>query len=231
MYNCKAMNPIKLIFSILIGASCFSAIGQNIELYGGQNTNHFHDYGQNVGHFQSSYNPGYGYSFGLAVDSIKADWMTLRFTLKFDKYSGSLTASDGGLGGGYTTEAEIEKSLISFGVFPFNFQIIKRIDFNLGFEISKLISESYKGTSSGWVMGQPNWHYDLQERYSKYGSSISFGLSSRLAYNLQIGECITIYPQYSFYFGLSKEFIEFPESTKSVRHFIGIGIKKRVKGT
>jgi len=222
---------MKLIILILIAISCLPLFGQNIELFGGLNTNQFHDYRQNEGHFQSSYNPGSGYSFALAIDSIKADWMTLRFTLKFDKYSGSLTASDGGLGGGYTTTAKIDKSLISLGVFPLNFRIIKRIDLNIGFEISKLISESYKGTSNDWLMGRPNWSYDLQEKYNKYSSSINLGLSTRLAYNLQINESIIISPQYIFYFGLSNEFIEFPEATKSIRHFIGIGIKKRIKST
>jgi len=221
---------MKLIISILIVISCLPVFGQNIELFGGLNTNNFYDR-ENEGHYQSSYNSGSGYSFGLAIDSIRADWMTLRLSLKFDKYSGNLTASDGGLGGGYTTTAEIDKSLISLGVFPLNFRIFKRIDLNIGFEISKQISESYKGISNGWLMGEPNWSYDLQERYNKYSNSINFGLSARLAYNLQINESITISPQYTFYFGLTKEFIEFPEATKSIRHFIGIGIKKRLKST
>jgi len=222
---------MKLIISILIAISCLPVFGQNIELFGGLNTNNFHDYKENEGHYQSSYHSGSGYSFGLAIDSLKVDWMTLRLTLKFDKYSGDLTASDGGLAGSSTTTAEINKSLISLGVFPLNFRIFKRIDLNIGFEISKLISESYKGSSNGWNMGEPNWSYDLQEKYNKYSSSINFGLSTRLAYNLQINESIIISPQYTFYFGLSNEFIEFPEATKSIRHFIGIGIKKKLKST
>ncbi|PIF05985.1 MAG: hypothetical protein CSA36_03940 [Draconibacterium sp.] len=221
---------MKLIISTLIVISCLPAFGQNIELFGGLNANNFYDL-ENEGHYQSSYNSGSGYSFGLTIDNISADCMTLRLSLKFDKYSGNLTASDGGLGGGYTTTAEIDKSLISLGVFPLSFRIVKRIDLNIGFEISKLISESYKGKINYWLMGGPNFRYDLQERYNKYSNPINFGLSARLGYNLQINESIAISPQYTFYFGLSNEFIEFPKATKSIRHFIGLGIKKRLKST
>ncbi len=205
------------------------AIGQNMEVYGGLNTNHFHDFKSEYGHYGSNYNVGAGYSFGIAVDGIQADWMSFRFTLKFDKYSGSLTAINGGLAGVSRTNAKIKKSLVSFGAFPVNLQLLKKIDFNLGFEISKLISETFQGTRSGSRLGRPDWSYDLQEEYSEYNSARNFGLNARLAYNLKVNESISISPQYCFYFGLSQEFIKFPEATKAVRHFLGIGIKKKLK--
>lgn len=218
-----------VLIVILLGISCLSVYGQSIELYGGLSNNRFHDYRQNEGRYSSSYEPGNGYSIGIAVDSIKADVMSLRLTLKFDKYAGSLKASGGGQGGGHTTEAQIEKSLISLGVFPVNLQILKRIDFNFGFEIARLVSESYVGTRSGWAMNQPAWSYELEEMYEEYSSYMSFGISARLAYNLRIDETFSLSPQYSFYFGLVNEFGRFPEATKSMRHFLGLGIKKKLR--
>lgn len=220
---------MKLILLILSCINCTILFGQNIEFYGGVNNNVFHDNLQDVGHFQSTYKSGSGYSFGIAIDNIKIDSTIFRFTLQFDKYKGSIDVSDGGLAGGVMTKAEIDKSIISLGLFPINLQILKRIDLNFGFEVSRLISESYKGTNSGWSMKQHSWSYNLQERYNRFSTLIYFGLCVRLAYDLHIKESIIISPQYLFYYGISNEFIEFPEGTKSMRNFLGIGIEKKLR--
>ena len=219
---------MKPLFSILLGITCLPIFSQDIELFGGLNRNIFHDYQSDEGYFNSTYTAGSGYSFGLAIDSVKIDWITFRFTLKLANYSGSFNATGGGLGGGFTTEAQIDKSLISIGIFPINFQVANKIDLNIGLEISKLLVESYVGTRKGWLLGQPSYNEDLEERYSKFNSSINFGLSGRIAYKLVLNESIAITPQYLLYFGLSNEFIEFPREVKSIRHFFGIGVQKRL---
>jgi hypothetical protein len=203
--------------------------GQNIEIFSGLNKNTFHDYNKNKGHFSSSYDSDYGYSVGFGLDSIKNDWLTLRFTLQFDKYKGKLKASDGGLGGGYTTIANVQKSLISVGVFPINFRFFKRLDVNIGLVISRLIDESFYGTSSGWNMNQPNWSYNLHDKYNQYSSNTYFGFQGRIAYDFKLSKSIWISPQYLYYFGLSNEFVEFPEETKAMRHYLCIGLKKDFK--
>lgn len=137
-----------------------------------------------------------------------------------------MKASDGGLGGGYGINAEIHKSVLSLGIFPFNFKILKRIDFNLGVEVSGLLNETYKGTSGGWQMGQPSSNDELNEKYDRISSRMYIGLRGRLAYDIKIAEGWAISPQYSYYLGLSKEFIGFPEVTRSMRHYFCIGIQR-----
>jgi len=220
---------MKKIFFVLILLSSLTAFSQDIELIGGLNKNDFFDFQQNEGHFSSSYNYAYGYAIKLGVENIKVDWLTLRFTLGYDKYGGELAARDGGLGGGYTTDAKIDKSVISLGVFPINFKIFDRIDLNFGFEFSGLVSENYSGTSSGWQMGVPNWSYDLNDKYDKFSSKTYFGLCGRIAYDFNISDKMAISPQYSYYFGLSNEFDEFPEATKSMRHYFCIGLQRKIK--
>jgi len=220
---------MKKFLTILILISVTNSFGQKIELFGGTNNNIFHDYKNNEGQFSSSYKSDWGYTVGAGLDSIKIDWLTLRFTLQFDKYGGKLNASDGGLGGANTTVATINKSIISLGIFPINFRFFKRIDLNFGLIISKLIGETYSGTSSGWTMNQPNWSYNLQDKYNRYSSSTYFGFQGRIAYDFKISKSIWITPQYLYYFGLSNEFVEFPEETKSIRHYICIGIKYKIK--
>ena len=220
---------IKRLFIILICLGNMSLFSQNMEVIGGINKNNFYNFNQQ-GHFVSSYTPGLGYTLKVGIEDVKVDWLKLRFTLGYDRCSGKLEASDGGLGGGYTTIAEVDKSLISVGVFPVNFKIINRIDLNFGFDISGLISETIEGTRSEWRIDEPyGSNYDLSDIYDRYSSLLYFGLKGRLAYDLRISDKLVISPQYSYYFGLSNEFDEFPEQTKSMKHYFCIGIQKRLR--
>ncbi|MGM0650128.1 MAG: hypothetical protein ACQES1_06425 [Bacteroidota bacterium] len=220
-----------IVFLILINSMTLS--GQNkIELHAGVCKNYFHDYMSNDGHYQSSYNPScIGYSFGVGIENIKVDSLTMRFTLSYDIYTGEIEVNDGGLGSGHTTTGTINKSVISIGVYPLNFKILKKIDLNFGCEISGLVYENNTGTISGWSMGQPYnvWSYDLEDRYDRFSSLVHFGLKSRVAYDIEIAENLLIFPQYAFYYGISSEFKEFPEATKSIRHYFCIGLQRTLK--
>lgn len=218
---------ILLLFLLVSGG--FSVFCQNVEFYGGLNRNIFHDYNNSEGHFMSTYKPGLGFCAGVRLDSVKADWMTLGIALQFDQIYGELEASNGGLGYNQQTKAEIRKSIISFGVFPLNFRILKRIDLNFGLEISGLIHESVTGTVSGWSMGGSHWSYDIHKKYNRYSSLFCVGLKGRIAYDIPVTNTICITPQYAYYHGLTKEFHEFPEETRSMRHQFCVGVKKRIK--
>lgn len=167
------------------------------------------------------------------IDGFNLEGMKLRLTISYDKYGGKLEAYNGGLGGGGTTTAEIDKSVLSMGIFPLNFKIKKRLDINVGFELSVLLAESFSGTRWGWMMGQPpdggSYSYDLAESYDRYSEALYFGLKGRIAYDFKISDTFVISPQYAFYLGLSKEFREFPYETKSMRHYFCIGFEKRIK--
>jgi|WetSurSiteA1Bulk_404760.scaffolds.fasta_scaffold25536_3 hypothetical protein len=201
---------------------------QKIEIFGGVNKNIFHDYNKDF-HITSLYNSELGYTAGFGIDSIKIDWLTVRFSMQFDKYGGNLEANYHGLGGGNTTVAEIDKWIISLGIFPLNFRLFHKIELNFGLEISRLINETYKGKASGWQIGQDNWSYDLQDKYDQFSSKMYFGIKGRIAYDFNLSQSMIISPQYSYYFGLSNEFQEFPEYIKSMRHYLCIGIIKKIK--
>lgn len=220
---------MKAIFTILICFCFMPGFGQKIELFGGPNRNTFHNIGEASAHFDSSYKSGSGFFAGIGVDSVKVDWMTLRFTLQFEKFSGELEASGGGQGGGYSTQASIDKSMITLGIFPFNFRILKRVDLNFGLEISRLIDESFNGTTGGWLWGQPTWSENLEDKYSRFSSLSYFGIKGRISYDFSLTHSISISPQLSYYYGLSSEFNEPPTQTKSMRYSFGIGLKKKLK--
>jgi hypothetical protein len=220
---------IKAILTFVIIANSVIVFCQKIEVFGGINSNIFYDHNENNPHYNSSYKSDFGYCAGIGFESKKKDWLTVRFTLQLDNYGGEINAYTGELGGGNLTEATIDKWLISLGLFPVNFRLCHKIDLNFGLEVSRLIKETYIGTLSGWLYKQPNWSYDLHDIYDHFSSPIYIGLRGRISYEFKLSKSYVITPQYSFYFGLSKEFQEFPHETKSMRHYLNVGIKKKIK--
>lgn len=175
---------------------------QNLEIIGGLNYNRFFEFHKDDGHYITSYKPEWGYMFKVAIDDVRFEEQNLRFTLGYMNYSGEINAYNGGLGGGSRTLADVNKSMLSLGIYPFNFKILKRIDFNLGVEMSGLIHESFSGNIYSWTMGESS-EIDLEECYDKYSASFFIGLQARLAYAIKIAEGWAISPQYSYYLGLS----------------------------
>lgn len=178
---------------------------------------------------QSSYKSKYGYAAHVGIENVKVDRITFRFTLGFEKYGGELEASEFGMSYSSKTKANVDKSVISLGIFPLNFKLFKKIDLNFGFEMAALINENYSGTISGWTMPNQYWSSDLEGEYSRFNSKFYFGLRGRVAYDIKISEQFIISPQYSFYCGFMNEFDEYPQKTKSFRNYLGIGIQRKLK--
>ncbi len=221
---------IKTIITVILFFIGIAIQAQHLEVFGGINFNKFHDYNGDNPHYSSSYDPGQGFIAGIALDSLRVDWSVMRFMLQFENYRGELNVKQGGLGGGSSITASVEKSLLTLGIYPFCFHLFHVVDLNFGLHLSLLIHDSYKGTISGWTIDQPNYSYDLNDRYDRYNNSFYAGAAGRIAYPIRLSPSFQITPQYVFYFGFSDEFVESPGGTKSMRHNVGIGIRKRIGG-
>lgn len=222
----KFLIRLSVIFLLLFLLEKPRLIAQNkMELIAGLNQNQFFDVNRDDGHSYSSYQSALGYSLRIGVENVKMDWMKLRFTVGFDQYGGKIEVTDGGLGGSYTTTAEVNKSVLSLGLFPLNLQVWKRIDFNLGLEFSALIDENYRGIRSGWSLGRPYWREKLEDSYSSYSEKAYWGIRGRLAYDILLMDHVFISPQYSYFLGISNEFKEFQKATRSMRHYFSLGIQ------
>lgn len=220
-------NKFKLLLIIVfVGCTSMQSFSQNIELYGGLTRNDFYDFSPG---YESKYTSDLGYFFELGIEYISVDWLRLRLTLGYDKYGGNVEAIEGSPGGYKNIDFTIDKSIISFGIFPVNIKIINEINFNFGIKTSHLINESFQGTTSGWSMPGSSWSYDLEDTYDRYSSKTYFGFQGRIAYDYYLTDKVCIFPQYQFYFGTSSEFDKFPGETKSMRHYFGIGIQRKIK--
>jgi hypothetical protein len=215
------MKSLLTTLLLLLSASLYS---QKLEAYGGLNLNTFRYNEKNSGGYVESFDPGCGPVFGIGIDSLRLDRLKFRFTLQYEMYSGGLDAFAAGHTYYHSTVAEIKKSILSLDAYPINFRIIKRIDLNFGVQFSILLSESIKGTET-----HGSDEYDLQDIYERYSSRFYCGLTGRIAYDFKLSDSFFLSPQYSFYYGLTKEFVGFPEEVKSMRHYFCIGIEKRLK--
>lgn len=225
----KNIKVLCMIVSLLVILT-LPTYGQKIELYTGALYNNFYDWNNNDPHYSSDYSNKWGYSVGIAIDSLKFEWHTLRIGIQYDNYSGNMFARSGGQGGSYSVDGQIQKGIISLSIYPINIRrLIKRMQISIGFTGSILIHESFSGDYNGWIMGQGESSGRIEDKYDSYSSNITFGIQSLINYRIPISYGLEIVPQYSFYFGLSKELKEKPREMKSNRHYFLLGLRKKIK--
>lgn len=214
----------------LIAVVALKTYSQKIELYTGALENHFYECIEETPHYYSSYSNNWGYSLGFAIDSLKFEWHTLRISVQYDNYSGGIFARTGGKGSSYTVDCQIDKHVISLSIYPVNIRkLVKKMQLSIGVTGSILIKGSFSGEYNGWSITDGTFSGSLNEKYNSYSTSFTFGIQSLINYRFRVSNSFELVPQYSFYLGLSKELTNFPESTKSMRHYFLLGLRKRIK--
>ena len=213
-------------YSLLV----FSLYGQEIELFGGTSLIDYYDSeGRELTNF-NNYSSDPGFQFGVTFDHIKIDSHHYSFFIQFEKYNGQISARSGGLGGGVRTTAEIEKSLISFGVHLLNRKIYKELKLGFAIVASGLVNESFSGTMKGYGGVDPATvpDIDLTEKYDQFNNSLYLGFMASLAYDIRLNDKFSLSPRYSFYLGATQEVRDFPTALRSMRHQFNLGIKRSI---
>jgi len=212
-----------LIFSIYIS----NLYSQSVELAAGLDMNKFYQLGNNNYHYTSTYSMGSGYVIRGAYNFSEHYKVPIRLTIAYDKYQGDFLARNSGLGGGYLLDARINKSVLMFGLAANVLKPTNNLNLSFGVNFSVLLTESFDGTGHSWRIDS-SWTEDVSEKYNDFNSSSYFGLNATISYDFHITDEISIFPQYTFYLGLTKEFTKFPEFTKSIRQYFCVGIKKKI---
>jgi len=198
---------------------------QTLEVNGGISKNVFYDTYEGSGHYNTDHSSEFGHEVRIEISEIPINQTPFGFTIGYSKYGGNLEASDGALGGGYRTVADVKKQVISWGVFPLNSKLFGLVHFSLGVEVSHLIVEEFSGIRTGWRINAQPIITDIRQEYESYSANVFLGLRGRLSYQINLSNNVSLAPQYQYYIGLTREFQEFPNRTKSMRHFLGIGIR------
>jgi hypothetical protein len=226
------MNIFKYLIGLFLVLNCNKIISQRIEYTGGINRNRFYDFknDDNYHYYRSDYEVGKGFSFGFSVEDIRTDSIPMRLTLNVSNYKGTVNVADGYLNGGSRSEFTANKYVISAGIYPLNFKYKKNIHFNLGLQIDYLIAQS--------IIGNHYYYHGLEAEekvsltntnlyyYIDVQRNIYFGVALRISYDIPLPNDWFIVPQYSFYFGLTKEFKNIESNTNSLRHLFSLGFSK-----
>ena len=217
------------LISILFVLYPLLSSGQQIGLSGGYCQNHFHDFRKDEGHMITDYEEGPGYSFNINLDNVYLDTFLIRFSLNFTKYLGSIRTTDGGLGGGSTTKAAVEKYALGLSIFPINIKIYKELRLNFGGEFSYLVNSKVNGTQSSWNISSGGNNVDLDDGSVDIFKEFNFGILSRLGYNIKLFKHWFLIPEYNFYLGLTNEFDDIESNVYSFRHYFMLGVANRIK--
>lgn len=218
-----------IMIGFLLACTFYLDAQISIEIFAGSNANRFFDSEMDP-HHSGEYEIAFGHSFGIGIENISIGWTNLGFTLRYDQYGGNFVNGDGGLGGRFTMRADVNKSVISLGINPIDIKLFKRIQLNIGFEISSLVEEKFSGTISFWDRIGNSESAELNERYDEVSSKTNIGLRGRVVYPIRLSKNLELAPQYAYYFGLSQEFTRYPSKpVRSMRHYLGIGLRKVLK--
>lgn len=222
---------IKIVHVILLSfITCLLSTiqAQSYEIRAGIGLNKFYDFKvDDVPYNAPTYSSDLSSYFGVTIENLKIDDSPFDLSLAFENYSGSARSRTGGLGGGRAVSAEINKTLVSIGIHPFNQNIFKKLKLRAGFVVSVLLHETFSGTVTQSAGNSPTTT-SLQNEYEKFNSDFYFGLQASLSYDVKVKENFILFPYYSYYLGIINEFSDFPSQTKSMRHHLGIGIRMQL---
>lgn len=219
---------MKQVFVLLFCMCCSPLFSQTLEIHGGYLYNNYHELAFGDSDYSLDLKAGHGYAFGVSVDDFQLWKIKHRLTLRYEQFNGDISASDIGLGGGQTTEAEFDKTLLSLGVYPVRVKFLGAGEANLGVQYSRLLAETFEGRTQEVLHNKFNRETDLQDRYSSFNSESNWGLNLRVAYQFKLSSDWTLIPQYEFHYGFKDDFKHHPGKIKSMRHFVGVGLKKQL---
>ncbi len=200
---------------------------QSIELGGGLNRNKFYSWKHNEGHFNAEYKSGNGFSFFLSLEDTVLKDIFVKFVLVLDDYNGTLSTTNGGLGGSSTTYADVNKTIIGLGFYPFNYKFLKSGFLNFGVSYSLLLNQQMDGYNSWWYLGTSSSGIDtLDNNSDKYKNNSTFSAVARIAYKIAVTKSWYLVPQYLITFGFGNEFKNLEADTRSFRQTFALGISR-----
>ncbi|MCF8238614.1 MAG: hypothetical protein K9I85_10690 [Saprospiraceae bacterium] len=219
-----------LTLCAFISLSCTSISGQHIDLTAGIIYPQIHDATSGSRHYHATFDSKVGYHVGFGADFLKHRWFKPRLSIAYDRYGVDLRAQDGGLGGSAGSDVNVTKSQFSMEFYPICLHMDSIFEFDIGAAAAILVQDGFKGTQF-WSVLDVNGNSvtmtkDIRKDYDRYNAPTSFGLRCRFAYHYYLNPTLKLTIHYMFHYGLTPEFIEFPDNVKTVRHYLGIGIGK-----
>ncbi len=202
-----------------------SAFPQRLGFTGGLNISHYIDFSDGNPHEQSEYENGLGYSFNIFVDNLferASKIPPLKLSAGFSNYRGEAEYYSGGLGGGTSKTASINKNLVNLSVYPLNFSP-GSFYLSGGMYFEWLVNDQSAGTGKGWSMSNPvSVSYELEQVDN---ADFQWGFALSAHYEFALSPTLGIFPCYMASFSLVDDIYD----AKAWRHFFSVGVVKQLK--
>lgn len=187
-----------LLLSLCISITSLSA--QQIEIFGGINSNHFFDSNDD-----SEFKSGNGYTIGFSFDNPNMNGIASRITLSYNNIKGNvLTSETKSPGVSKSTTVALEKESFNLTVYPFTF-IIQNIYVSFGLQGNFTMSNNSLGM---FETNEPGYTLfgELNLNETEFHKEISYGAAVRIHYNIMLNNGLSIIPQYNLYYGIGEEY-------------------------
>ncbi|WP_018342193.1 hypothetical protein [Cytophaga aurantiaca] len=225
-----------ILFSITLNTTLFA---QRIECIAAVNYNHFYTkIGSNTDpNTTEDYKNGYGYTFSIGIDDIKIDDLPLKFTLKYDHYTGGVSYNSSSMGGGNAYNIHTQKDMLGLGIYPLNATFFHKLKLSIGTEFNFLIHSQQSGNQSSWYYtpNGPNPSTSssstIDNNSKKVNQIFNFGINTSLRYEFPLSDSWLVAPQAMLYLSMTNEFNSSFNNTKSIRPYLGLAFIKNLKGS
>ncbi|MBP6456570.1 MAG: hypothetical protein KA275_07565 [Chitinophagaceae bacterium] len=223
---------MKINFQNFLVIFLFSAVqiqAQKIEISSGINRNQFFSFQKSEGHQRHNFTSNFGYSIGASFYNYTIDSMQHRVSIRLDNYKGKFYSTSGALGGSSSTEAEVEKTTIGIAYYPIIFNVVKKLQLNLGGEFSTLINSKTIGykTYSGLVYIN-NKSQIIENDSFKINSKNYWAINCLFVYDIKINKYWILTPQLNLHLGVTNDFKNVEANIKSFRQSALIGIVRNL---
>lgn len=203
---------------------------QQFDIFGGININKvYQKRGSKADHAQ--FRQGNGDQIGVGFrlrNMIRSQSITLglRASIELQNYKGTLHLYSRYPGSYWNSKAAIDKTVVGISLFPLAFGIKKAVELDLGMYYARLV----RNDSTGYLYADIT-QWPARTIYWSVGDispKASWSLAGRIAGLIRITKTFTLIPQYTFTYGLTKEFDYLKWSVASWRHSISVGANMRL---
>lgn len=214
---------MKKAFLFLLTLLSGITFAQSFELAAGFNINTFYEFIEENPHYASEYTNGNGYAIKGSIENLRLldSILPIRLEINYTNYKGHSEIRTGGQSYGQTEYADIDKSVLGFGIYPLLLRIHKGFRVELGLEVDFLVSDNSSGYYQSWSMNNPAETGEIPEK----NNTLTFGAILQTGYAFTLKNNWFIYPRYHLYAGITDDF----GNTHSLRNQFEVGLIRRIK--
>jgi hypothetical protein len=215
---------IKIFFLLFCCCATLNVQGQTVVYSIGGNYTRLVSLEPDTRRVANVYTPAFGKSLEINFQSIPYEQYRFGFALCVDQYGGGLQTASGGLGGSTNLKLTTTKTIVSLALYPLDFQWGKHWHFQLGGLLSGLIDHQTTGSrqTTGPFTGSTN------TTVPNVNNPYNIGVITSIAYFWAFKKNWSLVPKYTFYGSFNDEFLAIGTSVQATRHYLSIGIAKRL---